>query len=146
LQIKKSKALPHVPKGVLKISSNNPNAKAIENYLIVKYLGQNSCAMLVLEVLQMCPSQRDALLSSLGALNLCGSNVIKFDVTDVKLHLPYHVSFQIHVKYTKCTIKHIVIDEGDAMHVMSLTCWKTIGSLNLSQYMTMLTTFDGRSF
>jgi hypothetical protein len=32
------------------------------------------------------------------------------------------------------------------MCVMSLTCWKAIGPLTLSQSMTMLTAFDGRSF
>jgi hypothetical protein len=32
----------------------------------------------------MCPSQRNALLSALGALEPSGSKVIKFDVTDVK--------------------------------------------------------------
>jgi hypothetical protein len=29
---------------------------------------------------------------------------------------------------------------------MSLTCWKVVGSPTLSQYMTMLIAFDGRSF
>jgi hypothetical protein len=42
----------------------------------------------------MCPSQRNALLSALGALDPCGSKVIKFDITDVKPHLPYHVAFK----------------------------------------------------
>jgi hypothetical protein len=50
------------------------------------------------------------------------------------------VAFQIHVDYSKYTIKHTIIDEGATMCVMSLTCWKSIGSL------TMLTTFDGRYF
>jgi hypothetical protein len=64
----------------------------------------------------------------------------------LKPHLPYHVAFQIHVDYSKYTIKRIVIDEGVATCVMSLTCWKSIGSPTLSQSLTMLTTFDGRSF
>ena len=82
----------------------------------------------------------------LGALDPCGSKVIKFSLTDVKPHFPYHVDFQIHVDYSKYTIKHIVIDEGAATCMMSLTYWKSIGSPTLSQSMTMLTTFDGRSF
>jgi hypothetical protein len=94
----------------------------------------------------MCPSQRNALLSVLGALDLCGSKVIKFDVTDVKPRLPYHVAFQIHVEYMNVTIKCIVIDEGASTSVMSLACWKAIGSPPLSQSMTMLTAFDGHSF
>jgi hypothetical protein len=91
-------------------------------------------------------SQWNALLSSLGALDPCVSKVIKFDVTYVKPYFPYHVAFQIHVVYSKYTIKRIIIDEGVAMCVMSLTCWKVIGSPTLSQYLTMLTTFDGLSF
>jgi hypothetical protein len=82
----------------------------------------------------MCPSQRNALLSALGALDPCGSKVIKFEVTDVQPRLHYHVAFQIHVDYSKYTIKHIIIDEGVAMCMMSLTYWKSIGSPTLSQY------------
>jgi hypothetical protein len=86
------------------------------------------------------------LLYALGALDLCSSKVIKFDATNVRPHLPYHVAFEIHVEYTKITIKRTVIDEGDAMCMMSLTYWKSIGSPTLSQSMTMLITFDGNSF
>jgi hypothetical protein len=94
----------------------------------------------------MCPSQRNALLYALGSLDPCGSKVIKFDITDVHPLFPYHVAFQIHVDYSKYTIKCIVIDEGIATCVMYLTCWKAIGSPTLSQYPTMLIAFDGRSF
>jgi hypothetical protein len=82
----------------------------------------------------------------LGSLDPRGSKVINFDVMDVNPLLPYHVAFQIHVEYTKITIKHTIIDEGVATCVMSLTCWKAIGSSTLSQSMTMLTTFDGNYF
>ena len=40
----------------------------------------------------------------------------------------------------------IVIDEGDDTSVMSLSCWKGLGSPTLSQTANMLTTFDGRLF
>jgi hypothetical protein len=99
-----------------------------------------------LEVLQMCPSQRNALLSMLGGIDPCGSKFIEFDVMDVKPFLPYHMAFQIHVEYMKITIKCIVIDDGVATCMMSLTYWKSIGSPTLSQSMTMLTAFDGCSF
>ena len=59
---------------------------------------------------------------------------------------PYHVAFQIHVGYLKYTIKHTIVDEGTATCVMSLVCWKSLVSLTLSHSLTMLTTFDGRSF
>jgi hypothetical protein len=102
--------------------------------------------MLALEVLQTCPSQRNALLSVLGALKSSGSKVIKFDITDVKPHLPYHVAFQIHEGYSKYTIKLAVVDEGVATCVMSLICWKALSSPTLSQSLTMLTAFDSHSF
>jgi hypothetical protein len=102
--------------------------------------------MLALEVLQTCPSQRNALLSALGDLEPSGSKVIKFDVIDVKPRFPYHVAFQIHVEYSKYTIKHVDVDEGAATCVMSLACWKALGSPNLSKSSNMLTDFDGHSF
>jgi hypothetical protein len=82
----------------------------------------------------------------LGALEPSGSKVIEFDVTDVNPFLPYHVEFQIHVGYSKYTIKRVVIDEGDATCVMSLICWKSLSSPTLSKSLNMLTTFDGHSF
>ena len=102
--------------------------------------------MLALEVLQTCPSQRNALLSTLGALQPSGSKIIKFDVTDVKPRLPYHVAFQIHVEYSKYTMKRAIVDEGAATCVMSLACWKALSSLTLSKSSNMLTAFDGHSF
>jgi hypothetical protein len=94
-----------------------------------------------MEVPQTCPSQRNASLSALGSLDHCGSKVIKFDVTDVKPHFPYHVEFQIHVGYSKYTIKCIFFYEGTATCVMSLVCWKSLNSPTLSQSLTMLTDF-----
>ena len=43
-------------------------------------------------------------------------------------------------------VKRTVIDEGAAASMMSLSCWKGLGSSELSQSATMLTAFDGRSF
>jgi hypothetical protein len=146
LQIEKLEPLPHIPKGVLKCSTHNPNVRAAQNYSIVEDLGQTPCAMSALEIVQTCPSQRNALLSTLGALYPCGSKVIKFDVIDVNPHSPYHVEFQVHVGYLKYTIKYIVVDEGITTCVVSLVYWKSLGSLTHSQSLTMLTYFDGRSF
>ena len=39
-----------------------------------------------------------------------------------------------------------MIDEGAAASVMSLSCWKGLGSPELSKSETMLTAFDGRYF
>ena len=86
------------------------------------------------------------MLSALGALDPSGSKFIKFDITHVKPHLPYHVEFQIHVGYSKYTIKSVVVDEGVVTCVMSLICWKALDSPTLSQSSTVLIAFDGRSF
>ena len=51
-------SLPHIPKGLLKHSGNNPNALAAQNYSVVEDLGQTPCVMSALEVLQNFPSQR----------------------------------------------------------------------------------------
>ena len=61
-------------------------------------------------------------------------------------HFPYYISLLIHVECLNMTIKCTVIDEGVAASVMSLSCWKGLGSPKLSQSVTILTAFDGRSF
>ena len=56
------------------------------------------------------------------------------------------MSLLIHVECLNMTIKRTVIDEGAAASVMSLSCWKGLCSPELFKSVTMLTTFDGRSF
>jgi hypothetical protein len=56
LHIEKPEPPPRIPKGVLKHSTQNPNARATQNYSIVEDLGQAPCAMSALEVLQTFPS------------------------------------------------------------------------------------------
>ena len=60
-------------------SGHNPNAQAAQNYSVVEDLGYNPCAMSALELLQICPSQRKALLSTLGVNDDNSSFVIKFE-------------------------------------------------------------------
>ena len=102
--------------------------------------------MFALEVLQSCPLQRKALLSALGFNDDNSSSIIKFETTGLQPCLPYYVSLLIHVECLNVTVKHTVIDEGAAAPVMSLSCWKGLGSPTLSQSATMLTTFDCISF
>ena len=56
------------------------------------------------------------------------------------------MSLLIHVECLSKTVKSTVIDESTAASVVSLVCWKGLGSPELSKCATMLTTFDGRSF
>ena len=64
----------------------------------------------------------------------------------VQPRLPSYVSLLIHVECINNTIMHTIIDEGANASMMSLSCWKGLGSRTLSQYANMLTDFDGRSF
>ena len=52
--------------------------------------------MSTLEVLQSCPTQRDALLAALGSMD-SSSLMVKFHLSDVKIRLPYHVALSIDV-------------------------------------------------
>ena len=70
----------------------------------------------------------------------------KFNLFDVKICLPYHVSLLIDVIHGGKTIGRAVVDEGASTCVMSLSCWKALGSLDLVLSNTLLTAFDGRSF
>jgi hypothetical protein len=58
LQIEKTlgETMTRIPKGAFKKASHNPNARAAQNYSVVKNLSQTPCAMSTLEVLQSLPS------------------------------------------------------------------------------------------
>ena len=70
----------------------------------------------------------------------------KFHLSDVKIHLPYHVALSIDVIHGGKTIGREVVDEGASTCVMSLSCWKALGSPELVPSNTLLTTFDKMSF
>ena len=70
----------------------------------------------------------------------------KFNFFDVKIILPYHVALSIDVIHGGKTIGREVVDEGASTCVMSLSCWKALGSPELVPSNTLLTAFDGRSF
>ena len=52
----------------------------------------------------------------------------------------------VHLECLNMIVKHTVIDEGAAASVISLSCWKGLGSPELSKLATLLTSFYGRSF
>ena len=92
--------------------------------------------MSALEVRQSCPSQRKALLSALGVNNDDSSSVIKFETAGLQPHLPYSVSLLVHGECLNMIIKRTMIDEGTTDSVMSLSCWKGLGSPELSKSVT----------
>ena len=96
-------------------------------------------------MLQSCPTQRDALLVSLSSID-SSSLMEKFNLSDVKILLPYLVALSIDVIHGGKTIGRAIVDEGASTCVMSLSCWKALGSPELVPLNTLLTAFDGRSF
>ena len=118
------------PKDSIKRETHNPNARASQNYSVVEDLAQAPCAMSVLEVLQSCLAQRSTLLSALGFQDPSNSNAISFS-TQGKPRLPPHVPIHIHVAYKGVNILRMVVDEGASAYVMSLSCWKGLGSLEI---------------
>ena len=102
--------------------------------------------MSTFEVLQSCPTQRKKLLTALGALDLENSNLIHFNVENYKSRLPHKLAFQIIMKVVEKKVFRTVLDEGASTLVLSLSCWKSIGSPELVTSPTTLKAFDGRDF
>ena len=85
------------------------------------------------------------LLPALGVQDLGSSNAISFS-TQGKYCLPPHVPIQIHVIYKSVNIRRTIVDEGASTCVMSLSCWKGLGSLEIVPSQSMLKAFDGHVF
>ena len=86
------------PKSTLQKAVFNPNSQAAQFYNVVEDLTQKPYAMSTLEVLQSCPTQRKNLLTTLGALDLDNTNLIRFNVENYKSRLPHKLDFQVITK------------------------------------------------
>jgi hypothetical protein len=60
--------------------------------------------------------------------------------------LPPQLAFQIQVVVENKNICRTVIDEGASTFVMSVTCWKDIGSPTLTESHNTLKAFNGIGF
>ena len=134
------------PKGTLRKSIINPNACVSQYYNIVEGLAQEPCVMSNLEVLQTCPTQWKNLLTTLGAMDPKNINIITFKLDDFKTIFSHQLAFQIATKIAGKTIHCTVLDEGASTSVMSLSCWKAIGSPEINHSPTTLKDFDVRGF
>ena len=92
-----------IPRIPLHRNVHNPQAREAHNYSLVDDLAQSPTAMLVLEVLQTCPTQQKSLLSALGAVDLADTRLITFDMDSGEPHLPALIAFQILVKIWSTT-------------------------------------------
>ena len=64
------------------------------------------------------PNARVAALGSMDSSSL----MVKFNLSNVKIHLLYHVALLIDVIHGRKTIGRVVVDEGASTCVMSLSC------------------------
>ena len=134
------------PKSTLRKVVFNPNARAAQFYNVVEDLSQEPCAMSTLEVLQICPTQRKNLLTALGAMDLGDMNLIHFNPENLKPILPHQLAFQIITRVVGKKVFRTILDEGASTFVLSLSYWKSIGSIELVKSSTTLKSFDGRGF
>lgn len=74
------------------------------------------------------------------------SNLVAFDHKGYDPQLPARLAFLIQVKSLNKTVHRTIIDEGASTCIMSMSCWKTLGSPTLSRSATMLKAFDGRTY
>ena len=102
--------------------------------------------MSTLEVLQSCPTQRKNLLAALGALDPDNTNLIHFNIENYKSRLPHKLAFQIITKVVGKKVFRTVLDEGASTSVLSLSCWKALGSPKIVTSPTTLKAFDGQGF
>ena len=102
--------------------------------------------MSTLEILQSSPTQCKTLLTALGALDLNNTNLIHFNVENYKSRLPHKLAFQIITEVVGKKVFITVLDEGASSLVLSLSCWKAIGSPELVTSPTTLKSFDRWGF
>ena len=99
--------------------------------------------MSTLEVLQSCPTQRKNVLTKLENLEPDNTNLIHFNVDNYKSRIPHKLAFQIITKVVRKNVFRTVLDEGSSTSILSLSCWKAIGSPELVTSPTTLKDFDG---
>jgi hypothetical protein len=123
---------------------HNPQAREAHNYSLVDDLAQSPATMLVLEVLQTCPTQRKSLLFAMGAVDPVDTRLITFDLDSYEPRLPAAVSIQIPVKIRNITVHQCIIDEGASTCIMSKTVWQKLGSPELIPSAITLRAYEGR--
>ena len=111
-----------IPKGPLR--QNAAFGKATHSYSIVDDLAQSPATISKLELLQLCPSQRKSLLSSMGIVDPADDQLIIFNAHQSEHPpLPASVALQIPVKIQNANISRCIIDEGASTCVMSASVW-----------------------
>ena len=148
LQIEKPilDAILHPPKSTLQKYILNPNARAAQYYNIIEYMAQASYVMSALKVLKTCPTQRKNFLIALRDFDPENNKITTFKLDDFNTRLSHQLDFQLSTKSIGNTIHRTTLEEGTSTSVMSLSCWRAIGSPEVNRSPTTLKAFDGRGF
>lgn len=85
-------------------------------------LAQSPSAMSTLEVLQNCPSQKQALLSAISGVDPMDSNLVVFNHAGYTPQLSAQLAFLIQVKYLNKNVHRTIIDEGASTCIMTMSC------------------------
>ena len=85
-------------------------------------------------------------MSAIGGIDPTDSNLVIFNHTGYVPQLPVELEFSIQVNVLNHLVHCIIIDEGASTCIMSLNCWKSLGSPRLSQSSTTLKAFNGRTY
>jgi hypothetical protein len=102
--------------------------------------------MSALEVLQNFSRTTEGTVESYRWNHPTDTNLIIFDLEDHIPRLPPQLVFQIQVIVSDKNICRTIIDEGASTCVMSLACWKAIGSPSLNESQNTLKAFNGSGF
>ena len=106
---------PRIPFGCL---ANNTITRAAVNYSIVDDFYQSPMAMFALEVLKTCPTQRKALLATLGDLDPSDSRLIAFDLENAEPKMPSTITFKILVSIRNVVVYQCILYDGESTCVM----------------------------
>ena len=85
-------------------------------------------------------------MRAIGGIDPTYANIVVFNHMGYVLQLPVELEFSIQVNVLNHLVHRTIIDEGESMCIMSLNCWKSLGSLRLSQLPMTLKTFDRRTY
>ena len=72
--------------------------------------------------------------------------MITFNVENYKSRLSHQLAFQIVTRVVGRKVHHIVLDEGASTLVLSMSCWRAIGSHELNKSPQPLKSFNERGF
>ena len=79
----------------------------------------------------------------LGELDSDNTNLIHFNVENYKSRLPHQLAFQITSRVVGRKVHRTILNEGYSTSVLSISCWRAIGSPKLTKSRTTLKYFYG---